>query len=146
MRTTASSTTCRRRCRRQARRKNSSTVFPSAAVFACPASWSRPGPWAVGCAASPFDHTSVLQFLEKFTGVREPNITDWRRRTFGDLVPAFRFKDPGATPPVLPDTLGTLNLAKYASANLPKPVLPGADQEMPVQEKGQRRHLPKNGG
>ena len=40
-----------------------------------------------------FDHTSVLQFLEKFTGVREPNISDWRRQTFGDMTSALRFRD-----------------------------------------------------
>ena len=34
-------------------------------------------PWTVGgwVCSQPFDHTSVLQFLEQFTGVREPNIT-----------------------------------------------------------------------
>ena len=39
-------------------------------------------PWTAGgwVCSEPFDHTSVLQFLEKFTGVREPNISDWRRR------------------------------------------------------------------
>ena len=39
-------------------------------------------PWTVGgwVAGEPFDHTSVLQFLERFTGVQEPNITEWRRR------------------------------------------------------------------
>ena len=38
-------------------------------------------PWTVGgyVATEPFDHTSVLQLLEGITGVREPNITDWRR-------------------------------------------------------------------
>ena len=36
-----------------------------------------------------FDHTSVLRFLETLTGVREPDISDWRRQTFGDLMSAF---------------------------------------------------------
>jgi phospholipase C len=105
-------------------------------------------PWTMGgwVSSERFDHTSVLQFLEKLTGVREPNISDWRRQTFGNLFSAFRFKDPGARPPVLPDTLGTLNLAKYASVNLPKPELPGADQVVPRQEKGDRRRLPKSRG
>ena len=51
-------------------------------------------PWTAGgwVCSQPFDHTSVLQFLEKFTGVHEPNITDWRRKTFGDLTSAFRFQ------------------------------------------------------
>ena len=54
---------------------------------------------ARGVAHVRFDHTSVLQFLEKFTGVKEPNITDWRRATFGDLTAAFRFDEDKAAPP-----------------------------------------------
>src|SRR3546814_6042590 len=37
--------------------------------------------------------SSVLQFLERITGVREPNITDWRRETFGDLTSVFRSEE-----------------------------------------------------
>jgi len=83
----------------------------------------------------------VLQFLENFTGVREPNITDWRRHTFGDLTSAFRFGHAEKKPPVLPDTSGPLMLAKYGSANLPKPTIPGADQQTPKQEKGHRNRI-----
>lgn len=100
-------------------------------------------PWTAGgwVSSEPFDHISVLQFLEKLTGIREPNISDWRRKTFGDLTSAFRFTDAGARPPVLPDTSGPLTLAEYEAAYLPKPKLPGAIQEMPVQEKGHRKHV-----
>ncbi len=100
-------------------------------------------PWTTGgwVCSETFDHTSVLQFLEKFTGVREPNISEWRRHTFGDLTSAFRFDARKAEPPVLPDTSGPLSLAKYGSANLPRPTLPDEDQEMPSQEKGSRRHV-----
>jgi phospholipase C len=100
-------------------------------------------PWTAGgfvCSQN-FDHTSVLQFLERFTGVREPNITDWRRKTFGDLTSAFRFGQPAARPPVLPDTAGLLHQANYAAANLPLPPIPGADQSVPVQEKGGRKRI-----
>src|SRR3546814_1408199 len=47
-------------------------------------------PWTAGgwVCSEPLDHTSILRFLEAFTGVREPNITDWRRRTFGDMTRA----------------------------------------------------------
>jgi len=83
----------------------------------------------------------VLQFLENFTGVHEPNITDWRRHTFGDLTSAFRFGHAEKKPPVLPDTSGPLMLAKYGSANLPKPTIPGADQQTPKQEKGHRNRI-----
>jgi phospholipase C len=55
-------------------------------------------PWSRGgCVCSQvFDHTSVLQFLEKLlthkTGraVDEPNISRWRRTVCGDLTSAFQ--------------------------------------------------------
>ena len=102
-------------------------------------------PWTAGgwVCSQPFDHTSVLQFLEKFTGVAEPNITDWRRKTFGDLtsgVPLRRQKQ--ATPPQYIDTVNTLNRARYESAYLPKPTLPGAEQKPPTQEQGKRKFIP----
>ncbi|HTS31950.1 MAG TPA: alkaline phosphatase family protein [Bryobacteraceae bacterium] len=102
-------------------------------------------PWTVGgwVCSQPFDHTSVLQFLERFTGVRESNITDWRRSTFGDLTSAFRFDDPAREAPVLPDTVGGQSLAQYSSANLPKPVLPAGQQQHPRQEKGRRNRVPE---
>ncbi|MEO6787198.1 MAG: phospholipase C, phosphocholine-specific [Chthoniobacteraceae bacterium] len=103
-------------------------------------------PWTAGgwVCSQPFDHTSVLQFLEKFTGVQEPNISDWRRRTFGDLTSAFRFDEAKANPPALPGTGDVLNRARYETAFLPKPTLPGAEQKAPVQEKGQRKRIPRN--
>lgn len=54
--------------------------------------WTRGG-WV---NSQVFDHTSTLQFLEKFlshkTGktVVEPNISDWRRLVCGDLTSVFR--------------------------------------------------------
>ena len=98
-------------------------------------------PWTTGgwVCSEPFDHTSVLQFLEKFTGVREANISDWRRSAFGDLTSAFRFSEGRKPAPMLPDTVGTMNLARYTSVNLPSPTLPAGDQHMPEQEKGRRR-------
>jgi phospholipase C len=65
-------------------------------------------PWTAGgwVSSQSFDHTSVLQFLEQVTGVREPNISPWRRRTFGDLTSAFRFGEPPAALPPLPSTAG----------------------------------------
>jgi phospholipase C len=59
-------------------------------VIASP--WSRGG-----CVCSQvFDHTSPLQFLERFlthkTGreIKEPNINQWRRTVCGDLTSAFQ--------------------------------------------------------
>jgi phospholipase C len=101
-------------------------------------------PWTAGgwVCSQPFDHTSVLQFVEKFTGVREPNISDWRRKTFGDLTSAFRFNEAPAGPPVLPDATGPLIAAKYEVEHLPQPALPDADQLPPVQEEGSRKRIP----
>jgi phospholipase C len=102
-------------------------------------------PWTAGgwVASENFDHTSVLRFLEKFTGVREPNISDWRRQTFGDLTSAFRFQDSIAGPPPLPNTTQLLALANQ-SRNLPPPVIPTGGQAQPVQEPGVRKQLPKS--
>jgi phospholipase C len=102
-------------------------------------------PWTAGgwVCSQPFDHTSVLQLLEKFTGVKEPNVTDWRRQTFGDLTAAFRFDAEQANPPQLPDTGTALNLATYEAYHLPKPTLPGAKQTPPKQEKGTRKRVPR---
>ena len=41
-----------------------------------------------------FDHTSTLRFLEKRFGVREENISYWRRTVCGDLTSAFDFANP----------------------------------------------------
>jgi phospholipase C len=95
-------------------------------------------PWTTGgwIASERFDHTSTLQFLERLTGVTIPNITPWRRQTFGDLTSAF-----GVTPgrfPRLPDTKAQLAAAVYEVNNLPAPQPPGASQTPPVQEKGPR--------
>ena len=94
-------------------------------------------PWTAGgwVCSEPFDHTSILRFLEAFTGVREPNITEWRRKTFGDLTGAFRFDQRPAPPPTLPSTSGALHLARYTAANLPLPAIPAANQKMPEQER-----------
>lgn len=102
-------------------------------------------PWTAGgwVCSQPFDHTSVLQFLERVTGVREPNITDWRRRTFGDLTAAFRFDEAPAQPVKLPDTAGPLVRAGYEAAALPAPALPGSDQRPPTQEGGRRKQIPR---
>lgn len=101
-------------------------------------------PWTVGgwVASEAFDHTSALRFLEEFTGVKEPNISQWRRRTFGDLTTAFRFSSAPPRPPRLPDdTAKQLEEAKREVATLPKPTLPGADQTFPKQERGHRPHV-----
>jgi phospholipase C len=100
-------------------------------------------PWTTGgwVCSQPFDHSSVLQFLEQFTGVREPNISDWRRSTFADLTAALRIRHADIKVPSLPDVHGPLIQAKYEAAHLPKPILPTADQSPPEQEPGPRKRV-----
>src|SRR6202044_2255737 len=83
-------------------------------------------PWTAGgyVCSDLSDHTSVLKFLERFTGVAATTISSWRRNLVGDLTGAFR-KVSEAPPPVLPDTSGPLTLADYTST-LPLPPFPGA--------------------
>ena len=100
-------------------------------------------PWTAGgyVSSQQFDHTSVLQFLEEFTGVREPNISDWRRRTFGSLGSVLRYQNAGMPAPSLPDTSGPIRLANYQSTMLPKPIFPDHNQQFPKQEKGTRKAI-----
>ncbi|AFL89125.1 phospholipase C, phosphocholine-specific [Terriglobus roseus DSM 18391] len=96
-------------------------------------------PWSSGgwVNSQVFDHTSVLQFLEKRFRVDEPNISAWRRAVCGDLTSAFDFSNPGRE--------------KHQSFPAPKPIVSlhepysvPKDQVMPVQETGTRpsRALP----
>ncbi|MFJ2768169.1 phosphocholine-specific phospholipase C [Streptomyces sp. NPDC087300] len=94
-------------------------------------------PWTVGgyVCSEVFDHTSVVRFLEKWTGVREPNISAWRRKVTGDLTGAFDFRRGHRQPEVeqpgaIPEFTGRWN---------PQPPL---KQSMPVQEPGTRRARP----
>jgi phospholipase C len=103
-------------------------------------------PWTAGgwVCSETFDHTSVLRFVERVTGVDVPNLTGWRRQTFGDLTSAFRFDEPATAPITLPDTAGPLTRAHYEAARLPLPMLPGArPQQPPAQEPGTRKRVPK---
>ncbi|MFG1622850.1 phosphocholine-specific phospholipase C [Kribbella sp. NPDC049227] len=96
-------------------------------------------PWTVGghVSSQVFDHTSVIQFLERWTGVKEPNISTWRRTACGDLTSAFDFDRTYRQPSV--DAPGPVPapIARW------KPT-PPADQAVPQQEHGRRpaRALP----
>ncbi|MBX7555526.1 phospholipase [Streptomyces sp. tea 10] len=92
-------------------------------------------PWRQGgfVCSEPFDHTSVLRFLERVTGVREENISQWRRRTFGDLTSALGFPSKRLFPH-LPPTKGQLWTAEHEVGSLPRATFPGADQTPPHQE------------
>ncbi|MGW3993053.1 phosphocholine-specific phospholipase C [Amycolatopsis sp. NPDC004772] len=81
--------------------------------------WSRGG-WV---NSQVFDHTSVLRFLETWTGVREPNISAWRRAICGDLTSCFDFRAPDTTIPLLPDADALRAEADRTQRRLPKPGL-----------------------
>jgi phospholipase C len=85
-----------------------------------------------------FDHTSTLRLIETRFGVEIPNLTEWRRRTCGDLTRAFGFGEPPRVDvPELPETEAALRRAEDAASTLPQPVVP-AVQAMPAQEPGTR--------
>lgn len=101
-------------------------------------------PWSKGgwVNSQVFDHTSIIQFMEKRFGVKEPNISPWRRAVCGDLTSAFDFAQADPAAPALPDTSG------YAPPDRVRhpdyvPSAPG-DPAMPRQEAGLRpaRALP----
>jgi len=82
-------------------------------------------PWSRGGAvcSEVFDHTSVLQFLEKFTShksgreIKEENISAWRRTVCGDLTSVFKPYNGEAIPTPEPvkknDHIELITNAKY---------------------------------
>jgi phospholipase C len=96
-------------------------------------------PWTIGghVCSEVSDHTSVVRFLERWTGVEEPNISPWRRTVCGDLTSAFDFDRQGRPPRL------------EQPGPVPEPIErwhPGApaDGALPPQERGRRplRALP----
>jgi phospholipase C len=97
--------------------------------------WTRGG-WVTSEVA---DHTSVIQFLEKWTTAIgtpavSPNISAWRRKVCGDLTAAFDFASPVYGMPHLPATGPLIPEVEYN----PQP----ADSKMPAQEPGTRKARP----
>jgi phospholipase C len=90
--------------------------------------------------SDPFDHTSALRFIERVTGVSEPNISDWRRRTFGDFTAAFqKATEPAPSIPAATASATAAELAyQTAQSKLPLPSFPGQAQTAPVQASGKR--------
>lgn len=107
--------------------------------------WSRGG-WV---NSQVFDHTSVLQFLEKRFGVLEPQISAYRRAVCGDLTSCFNFVNPNAG--ALPTLTGhgskvdvdALALSQGKAPALARP-LASTTARLPAQASGSRpsRALP----
>ncbi|HEX7654524.1 MAG TPA: phospholipase C, phosphocholine-specific, partial [Verrucomicrobiae bacterium] len=94
-------------------------------------------PWSRGgrSCSQVFDHTSVIRFLEQWTGVTNQNISAWRRQVCGDLTSAFDFAHPQPDFPVLPQVYGI----SCSSGTVPE--VP-AQPTLPVQESGSVIRLP----
>ena len=93
-------------------------------------------PWTRGgrVCSQVFDHTSIIRFLEVWTGVPEPNISAWRRQVCGDLTSAFDFAHPDTSYPALPNVTPV-------SGSPVTPAVP-SPQTPPVQEPGTRPAMP----
>ncbi len=107
-------------------------------------------PWSKGgyVNSQVFDHTSVIQLIEKRFGVYERNISPWRRAVCGDLTSVFNFKNPNNAQVTLPSTDGYLpSVGELSGAVNPPAVAPTTSNVIfgiPAQEKGIRpaRALP----
>lgn len=100
-------------------------------------------PWSRGghVCSQLFDHTSVIRFLEARFGVREPNISAWRRAVCGDLTSAFDFEQaPVLQAPHLPQT-SDFRARVARSAEGSATAIP-ARQQPTAQMAGQRGHRP----
>jgi phospholipase C len=98
-------------------------------------------PWTRGgnVCSELFDHTSILQFMEKRFGVREPNISAWRRSVCGDLTSAFDFTGGTRTEvPPLPSTADFQARVARSAAGTANAI--PARQAPTVQMAGQRPH------
>ena len=106
-------------------------------------------PWSKGgwVCSQVFDHTSLIRFIEQrfgadYPGIRESQITPWRRAVCGDLTAAFDFAQRDAMPVPLPATSRyTPQDAERHEKVTPEAPVQGA---MPSQERGRRpaRALP----
>ena len=100
-------------------------------------------PWSKGgwVNSELLDHTSLIRFIERrfgtqYPGIKENNITDWRRAVIGDLTSAFNFASPNDRKVPLPSTV-----AYVPPDNIRHPdyvPVPPVDQALPVQESGVR--------
>ncbi|MFJ8376851.1 phosphocholine-specific phospholipase C [Streptomyces sp. NPDC094461] len=99
-------------------------------------------PWSTGgyVCSETFDHTSILRFMEKRFGVKETNISPWRRAICGDLTSAFDFSLKITDPADLPDTAGYAPPDRDRhNSYVPKPPAQGT---LPRREAGARPSRP----
>jgi phospholipase C len=104
-------------------------------------------PWSKGgfVNSQVFDHSSLIQFIEKRFGVFEPNISPWRRAVAGDLTSIFDFADPNHGHVKLPHTAGFLPSPAELAGGSVDDFIPSLDTVIvgvPRQEKGIRPARP----
>jgi len=99
-------------------------------------------PWSKGgyVNSEVFDHTSIIRFIEQRFGVREPNISPWRRAVCGDLTSAFDFSASDDQLPALPST--TAYILPDRNRHPAVVPVPPREQSLPKQEAGIRRARP----
>ncbi|MET0342039.1 MAG: phospholipase C, phosphocholine-specific [Polyangiales bacterium] len=103
-------------------------------------------PWSKGgwVNSEVFDHTSVIRFVERRFGVREPNISPWRRAVCGDLTSTLDFAAPDDRGFIasFPRTDALAERARALAATTTPPLPPSL--VLPEQEHGTRpsRALP----
>ncbi|MGW7075296.1 phosphocholine-specific phospholipase C [Streptomyces sp. NPDC054866] len=99
-------------------------------------------PWSTGgyVCSELFDHTSVIQFMERRFGVHEPHISPWRRAICGDLTSAFDFslKRTGRADLPSTDAYEPPDQERHDSYHHSPPASPA----LPKQEKGARPTRP----
>jgi phospholipase C len=100
-------------------------------------------PWSKGgwVTSEVFDHTSLIRFIERrfagqYPGLKENNITAWRRAVIGDLTSAFNFTSPNDRKVPLPSTVAYIPPDNKRHPDY-VPV-PPVNQALPVQEPGVR--------
>ena len=92
-----------------------------------------------------FDHNSAALLLEQRFGIVAPNLSDWRRKTVGDLTSTLGFSKPDDSAPTLPATPLDLQAGCPTLTNPvpfvtpPEPINIPTTQSMPSQEPGKAR-------
>jgi phospholipase C len=102
-------------------------------------------PWTRGgyVDSNVYNHTSMLEFLAAWKGVKPANVTPWRSSITGDLTSAFDFEHPDySIPDAIPSLDETWALSQETGGSTATPA-EGA-QKMPTQEPGTRPHRPTN--
>jgi len=102
-------------------------------------------PWTRGgyVDSNVYNHTSMLQFLAAWTGVKPANVTPWRESVTGDLTAAFDFEHPDfSIPGSIPTLDQTWTLTQLTGGSTTPPA--EGDQKMPAQEPGTRPHRPSS--